>query len=121
LGACVIEKHFTLDKSKIGMDNQMATEPDEFKKMIECCTNVTVALGSEKRIVSEKEKEMLLKMRRSVVAKHDLEEGKILDKSDFDYKRPGTGISPADVARLVGKKLRKNIKADYQICREDVE
>lgn len=120
-GACVIEKHFTLDKSKIGMDNQMATEPDEFKKMIDCCGNVATALGSMKRNVSKKEEEMLVKMRRSVIAKHDLSSGKILELSDFDYKRPGDGISPSDACSIVGKKLNKDIKADYMIRLEDIE
>ncbi len=120
-GSCVIEKHFTLDKSKIGMDNQMATEPDEFKRMIDCCANVAISLGSTNRSVSEKEKEMILKMRRSVIAKHDLSIGKVLELSDFDYKRPGDGISPSDVNSLVGKKLKKDIKADYMIRLEDVE
>ncbi len=121
LGSCVIEKHFTLDKSKIGMDNQMATEPDDFKKMIECCGNVALALGSTERIVSNKEKEMLLKMRRSVVAKQDLPIGTVLSRSDFNYKRPGDGISPADADKLVNKRLNKDIKADYFIRREDIE
>ncbi len=120
-GACVIEKHFTLDRSKIGMDNQMATEPDEFKKMIDCCGNVANALGSMKRKVSKKEEEMLLKMRRSVIAKHDLSSGKTLELSDFDYKRPGDGISPSDVSSIVGKKLNKDIKTDYMIRLEDIE
>lgn len=120
-GACVIEKHFTLDKSKIGMDNQMATEPDEFKRMIDCCGNVAVALGSESRTVSEKEKEMLFKMRRSVVAKRDLPAGTDLSLCDFDYKRPGDGISPADAESLVGKKLNKDIKADCLIRKEDIK
>lgn len=120
-GSCVIEKHFTLDRSKIGMDNQMATEPDEFKKMIDCCGNVANALGSMKRNVSKKEEEMLLKMRRSVIAKHDLSSGKTLELSDFDYKRPGDGISPSDVSSIVGKKLNKDIKTDYMIRLEDIE
>ena len=120
-GSCVIEKHFTLDKSKIGMDNQMATEPDEFKKMIDCCANVAISLGSRNRSVSEKEQEMILKMRRSVIAKQDLSAGKILELSDFDYKRPGDGIPPSGANVLVGKKLKKDIKADCIICLEDVE
>lgn len=120
-GSCVIEKHFTLDKTKIGMDNQMATEPDEFKKMIECCGNVAVALGSDKRNVSEKEKSMLVKMRRSIIAKRDLLAGTILSLRDLDFKRPGDGISPAESELLVGKVLNKDIKADCLIRKEDIE
>ncbi len=121
LGACVVEKHFTLDKSKIGMDNQMATEPDDFKKMIECCKNVAVALGAKDRNVSEKEKAMLAKMRRSVVAIADLPKGKVLQMEDFDYKRPADGVAPCDAQKLVGKKLNKDISADCIIRDEDVE
>ena len=56
LGACLIEKHFTLDRSKIGMDNQMATEPSEFAQLIHQCRNVQLALGKEERNVQAAEK-----------------------------------------------------------------
>lgn len=55
LGAAVIEKHLTLDKSKMGMDNNMATEPDEFALMIRGCKNVYKAMGRKERVVSEQE------------------------------------------------------------------
>ena len=120
-GSCVIEKHFTLDKSKIGMDNQMAAEPDVFKRMIECCENVACSLGSRQRIISDKEKEMLLKLRRSIIAKKNLPAGKLLEFSDFDYKRPGYGIAPSEVNKLIGKRLVKDVKADCMIRKEYIE
>ena len=99
----------------------MATEPEEFKKMIDCCGNVTVALGSVQRTVSEKEKSMLVKMRRSIIAKRDLPAGTVLTLSDLDFKRPGDGISPAESELLVGKVLNKDIKADCIIRKEDIK
>ena len=94
LGACMIEKHFTLDKTKIGMDNQIALEPDEMTQLVTHCHNVQVALGESERIVLQAEMDQRKQMRRSIVATKDLKAGKKLIKSDLDVKRPGTGIPP---------------------------
>ena len=120
LGACLIEKHFTLDKSKIGMDNQVATEPDEMKEMVEKCNNIFIALGDEERKVLPAEQQKREEMRRSVVASKDLKEGDTLSMSDLDVKRPGTGIPAHKIYEIVGKKLNKDIKEDYVIYENDL-
>ena len=94
LGAALIEKHLTLDSKKIGMDNQMATEPEEMAQMVQCCHNVNIALGGKKRVVLEAEAEQIKKMRRSIILTKNLNAGHILTVDDLDAKRPGTGISP---------------------------
>ncbi|MGN0904225.1 MAG: N-acetylneuraminate synthase family protein [Alphaproteobacteria bacterium] len=119
LGAAVIEKHFTLDKTKMGMDNNMATEPDEFARMIQCCRNVHEALGSKERIVSEAEYEQRKKMRRSVIAARDLKAGQTLSPADLDVKRPGTGIPADRLESLVGRTLTRDIKADTLLADTD--
>ena len=106
MGACLIEKHFTLDKSKIGMDNQMATEPEEFKRMIEACKNVYNSLGTLDRVVLDDEKEQLKKMRRSIVLNKKKSAGDIIKIDDIDYKRPADGISPDKYMDIIGKKLK---------------
>lgn len=121
LGACLIEKHFTLDKTKIGMDNQMATEPDEFAKLITQCHNVYYALGSEERIVQEAELEQRLKMRRSLVVTRDIKAGDILCMEDFDVKRPGNGIEPEKAELLIGKKMICPKEADTILKMEELE
>jgi N-acetylneuraminate synthase len=121
LGAAVIEKHLTLDKSKMGMDNNMAIEPDEMGQLVACCKNINVALGKKIREVSSEEKLQRLKMRRSIIAIKDLKEGEILKREDLDAKRPGDGISPDKIDMLIGKKLKKDITGDSLIYLKDVE
>ncbi len=120
LGACLIEKHFTLDKSKIGMDNQVATEPDEMKTLVQSCNNVQLALGTKERIVLEEELKKRKEMRRSVVANKDLKAGDIIKLEYLDVKRPGTGIAADKIFELVGKKLGKDVDKDSVIFEGDV-
>lgn len=120
LGAAVIEKHFTLDHSKIGMDNHMATEPKEMGELIQNCLNVYNALGSRERMMSKSEMIQASKMRRSIVAKTDLSEGTVLEEQMLDYKRPGAGISPSRNKEVIGRILGKSIKKGFMILPDDL-
>lgn len=121
LGCGLIEKHFTLDSAKMGMDNNMATEPQEFLNLINGCNNVFKAMGSKNRIVSNEEYSQALKMRRSIIAKRDLIAGEVLGLQDLEFKRPGNGIPPNRVGEILGYSLKTNIKAGYLITQEDIE
>lgn len=121
LGAALIEKHITLDSKKIGMDNQMAMEPDQLRSLVQDCISANMMLGSYDRNVSEQEYEQRKNMRRSVVAKKDLKVGDVLTPENIDYKRPGTGISPDQVSMVLGKKLKNNIEQDCLILWSDIE
>lgn len=121
LGACLIEKHLTLDKTKIGMDNQMAIEPEEMAYLVKGCSNVSMAMGSTERIVSEEELAQRNNMRRSLVYTRNLSAGEVLAESDIAAKRPGTGFTPGDKDKFVGKKLIKNAEADTLLMAEDFE
>lgn len=121
LGSCLIEKHFTLDKSKIGMDNQIATEPDEMKYLIDSANNVQQALGSANRIVLEAELSKRDEMRRSIVLTKDMEAGETITQNDIDAKRPGTGIPVHELNNIIGKKLSKSIEKDYILYYDDIE
>lgn len=103
LGACLIEKHFTLDSKRIGMDNQMATEPAEMKAMVLACHKVHDAMGGSARLLSTEEREQIPKMRRSMVSIRDLPVGTVLTQEHIQFKRPGTGISPADYEQYIGR------------------
>jgi len=120
LGACLIEKHFTLDKSKIGMDNQMAAEPGEMAQLVQSCRNVQVALGDTKRTVFPAEIEQKKNIRRSIVVSKDLKAGSILTPDDLDAKRPGTGYPPDKINELTGKTLLKDLEKDSLIMKEDI-
>lgn len=120
LGACMLEKHFTLDKTKIGMDNQMASEPEEMTLLVRHAHNVHIALGGRERIVSPEETEQRKIMRRSVVYARDMEEGSKLTLDDLDVKRPGTGILPERIEELVGARLLRGVEADTLVSESDI-
>jgi len=120
LGAAMIEKHLTLDKSKIGMDNNMAIEPDEMARMVNYCHNVYASLGADERIITDAELAQRAKMRRSIVAAKDLQKGTILTIHDLDVKRPGTGLAPEMIYSLIGKTLARDVEADMLIKNSDV-
>jgi len=119
MGACLIEKHFTLDSSKIGMDNQMASEPEEMKTLVKSCHNVFNALGTNERVIFQEEIEQREKMRRSIIVTKDLKAGTILSAEDLDVKRPGLGLDPERLYELVGKTLINDLEGDTMISESD--
>ncbi|MCG8409658.1 MAG: N-acetylneuraminate synthase family protein [Bacteroidales bacterium] len=121
LGACVIEKHFTLDKDLPGWDHQISADPHELKEIVEGSKNIQKALGSFTRIVSKDEEQKKLKFRRSIVTARRLEVGDIISYNDLDFKRPGTGVSPDFCEHLIGRKVKSKLDADVLIKLEDLE
>lgn len=121
LGACIIEKHFTLDKDMPGWDHAISADPSELKIICKESENIVRAMGSAKRRVSEAEQKKKLKFRRSAVVSRDLEAGHVLTVDDILFKRPGTGIITHELKYLVGRKLTKAIDADEMLQWEDVE
>jgi N-acetylneuraminate synthase len=120
LGAALIEKHLTLDRTKIGMDNQMATEPEQMRAMVHSCESVQIALGGVERVVLPAELEQRKKMRRSVIVVRNLPAGATLSAQDLGVKRPGTGMPPEKLAGLPGRKLKRAVKADTVISESDL-
>lgn len=120
LGAALVEKHFTLDNSRIGMDNQMATPPEEMQNMVNACKTVYQALGRRERSVSAKEREQAKKMRRSLVTAISLGEGHVLQQGDIIAKRPGDGVSPAELGYFIGKTLNRDMGEEVAIRHDDV-
>lgn len=120
LGAAVIEKHLTLDKRKIGMDNGMATEPPEFMALVSKCRNIRNAMGTKERVLNQQELDQRDNMRRSLVAVRDIAAGEVIREADLYSKRPGTGIAPNEINKVVGKKAVKDIPADTIILLEDI-
>lgn len=121
LGAALIEKHFTLDKTKIGMDNQMAMETNELAQMIQGCRDVFFSLGHKERKVSESEINQRKIMRRSLVSSRDLAVGHTIQRDDIIFKRPGDGIQISDIDSVVGKTVIKNIPSNCIIEQSDIE
>ncbi|MEZ8688549.1 N-acetylneuraminate synthase family protein [Vibrio splendidus] len=115
LGACLVEKHFTLDNKRIGMDNQMATMPDEMGSMIEQCKSVHRAMGSKGRVLTAEEYAQRENMRRSVVSAKPLAKGNVLKETDIVLKRPGTGIPADQFDTILGRELLEDIAEDQVI------
>lgn len=121
LGAAVIEKHLTLDRSKVGMDNGMATEPLEFQALVNKCRDIQIALGSKERRLLQEELDQRKNMRRSIVSVRDIAEGETIEEKDLCAKRPGTGIPPDRMGDVIGKKAAGFIPADTVIMPENIQ
>jgi len=121
LGAGIIEKHLTLDKSKIGMDNQMAMEPMQLKELVRKCRSVQKSLGTKERVLIPEEYEQRKIMRRSIVSAHAIAKGTVLSREDLAFKRPGTGFTPQEIEKLIGRKVTTDIEADILIRKENLE
>lgn len=118
-GVCMIEKHYTLDKSMFGWDHKVSANFEEMKTIVEDSKRITEALGNYSRTVSEKELIKREAFRRSIVASRDILEGEVITEEDIDFKRPGTGIEPKFAPFIIGRKAKRNIKYDEIITRED--
>lgn len=119
LGACVIEKHFTLDKNLEGWDHKVSTTPAELKALIASCGRVVDALGSA-RITARESEEKKLEFRRSIVLTKALPAGSKLKDSDLDVKRPGGGFLPESRNWIVGRTITKDLPDDHILMPEDL-
>lgn len=117
-GACVIEKHFTLDKKMAGWDHKVSADSNDLKIIVEAAKRGNKMLGSRRKRVIESQ-ERLNAFQRSIVAARDIPKNKIIEIQDIDYKRPGTGISPKYIEFIIGKKARRDIGFDEIINMED--
>lgn len=116
MGACMIEKHFTLDRTLPGPDHSFAIEPDELKEMVRCIREVEKAKGSGIKEKSDLEsEEMYVKARRSIHAKVDIPKGTRITRDMLIIKRPGYGIKPKFIDMVVGREAKKDIKEDEWI------
>jgi len=111
LGASIIEKHFTFDKSLPGPDHSASLEPAELKMLVTAIRNVEAALGDGIKQPTPEELRNAAVVRRSLVAAVDLEAGSSLERSKVAFKRPGTGISVQLLPDLLGRKLRRRVEA----------
>ena len=113
-GACLIEKHFTLDKTMEGWDHKISATPEEMRIIAENSKRIFDALGST-RISQMESKEQQNAFRRSIIAAKEISEGEVITEEMLTSKRPGTGIPPGDVKYILGKKAKRNINHDEMI------
>lgn len=112
LGASVIEKHFTLSKNMDGPDHKASLEPHEIKAMVLAIRNIEKALGNGIKKPSNSEKANIEVARKSIVASKDISKGEKLSEENLAIKRPGNGISPMNIDKVIGTLALKNYKKD---------
>ena len=115
LGATVIEKHFTLDKTMEGPDHKASLEPGELKAMVKAIRNIDIAMGDGVKKPSPSESKNIKTARKSIVAKRDIKKGEIFTEENLTVKRAGKGISPMRWEEIIGKVAKRNFKEDEKI------
>ena len=115
MGATVIEKHFTLDRSLSGPDHSASLEPSELASMVSQIRNIEVALGDGVKKPTVPEQENIPIVRKSIVARRAVTAGELLDDSTLTVKRPGTGLSPMFWDEVYGTRAKRDFPEDEQI------
>jgi len=115
LGACVIEKHFTLDRNLPGPDHRASTEPAEFRRMVSAIRNIEVALGNSKKEPGISEQRNIHIARKSLAAARPISRGEIFSAANLTAKRPGNGISPMRWDEVIGQAAQRDFAADELI------
>ena len=118
MGATIIEKHFTLDRNMEGPDHKASLEPDELKAMVAAIRKVEVALGNGDKAPMPSERKNMPIARKSIVAARDIRRGEALTADNLAVKRPGTGISPMEIDRVIGRHAATDIAADGVLTEE---
>jgi sialic acid synthase SpsE len=115
LGACLIEKHFTIDKKLEGWDHAISADPSELTALTQGSREAWEALGRAARVVGEAELEKRKAFRRRAVARRDLRRGARISPVDVEFKRPGTGIGPDQIEQLAGRTLGRDIAREEEL------
>jgi len=120
LGAQVIEKHFTLDKTLPGPDHQLSTTPTELSELVQRARVVSTALGEEHKDPPESDDDRRA-IRRSLTVRSDIPSGTVLKESDISIKRPGDGLPPMFYEYILGRKTKVDLKCDDQFRSSDLD
>ena len=120
LGAEIIEKHFTLDKTMEGPDHVASLEPDELKEMTRTIRNIERALGSGIKKPNKSEVKIQSIVKRKIVLAKDVETNHVLTEDDLEYKRCENGIDSKYYKSIIGKKVKRKIEADSPLMWEDI-
>ena len=115
MGASVIEKHFTLDKTMEGPDHKASLDPEELQAMVKSIRNIELAMGSCVKKPSPSESPNICTARKSIVAAEAITKGMVFSEENLAIKRPGSGISPMRWDEIVGTIAYKNYTADEPI------
>jgi N,N'-diacetyllegionaminate synthase len=121
VGAEIIEKHFTVDKAQSSFrDHALSADPAEFRELVQRIRGVEAMLGSARKQVQPAEQGTASAIRRSISAARDLSKGHELNARDLIWLRPGTGIAPGNEARLIGRRLTRDVARGDILADTDV-
>ena len=120
-GACMIEKHFTLDCSMTGPDHAASIEPEELADLVQSIRSIERSLGNGKKTVAPSEKENKRILQKSLVAAVDIPAGTVILKKMLKIKRPGTGLAPSQLYKVDGKTAAVDISVDEVLTSDSVQ
>jgi len=120
VGARIIEKHFTLDRKLPGPDHRFSSDPEEWRQLVDAVHELEVCLGSDRIVPTESENHGRNEFRLSCVAAKPLPGGHCLTEADVAFRRPGNGLPPKEVVKLVGRKLLAPVESGYLFKLDDL-
>lgn len=121
LGAEIIEKHFTLDRTMEGPDHKASLEPDELKAMVKAIRNIELAIsGSGEKEITNSERPNVQVVRKSIHISSTIRSGEIVQSKFLIMKRPGDGISPMLIDRIVGRTVRFDLEPEHKLSFSDL-
>ncbi|MDC0489181.1 N-acetylneuraminate synthase family protein [Amylibacter sp.] len=121
MGARVIEKHFTLDKTALGPDHKASSTPEEFKELVDAIRVCEVSLGSDQKAVQTEEIQMRQVSRKSIFVAKRIPKGSIIKLEDLTLKRPGTGLYAKSFSEIEGLSAKYDLLPEHMLSFDDVE
>jgi len=119
LGARIVEKHFTLNRTLKGTDHAFSLEPQGLNKLVRDLDRLHVALGDGVKSQYASEFDPLQKMGKKIVAARALAKGTVLRNEDFEFKSPGDGLPPWMIQEIIGKTLTRNLEFEESVIESD--
>lgn len=119
--ACVLERHFTLDRGRPGPDHAMSLEPGELTELVRRVRQLERWLGDGRKRPQPSERELRVVARRSIVAARPLTPGEVLTADALAIKRPGDGLPPSRLPELIGARVRRALTTDEQLTEADLD
>jgi N,N'-diacetyllegionaminate synthase len=119
LGACVLEKHLTLDNAMAGPDHRASANPRDFKAYVRAVRDAEIILGSPRKTIAKSARQYMPLVLKSVVARRPIKRGEPLTPGNLAIKRPGTGLAPKYYFEMLGRRAKRNIGTDALIRKAD--
>lgn len=117
-GACIVERHLTLDKAMKGSDHAASLEPHEFKELVHSIRRIESILGSAEKVMYEELKPLREKLSKSIVTRQQISKGTRITEAMLTAKSPGNGISPLELPHIIGRRAGVDLERDVALPKE---